>query len=62
MSGEDFMDQSQLVGRASLIGMVGAAGQVLYGLLAVFFRYPTITDSGFEILGPWRTSAWSLES
>ena len=44
------MTRIQLVRRASSVGMVGAAGQVLYGLLAVFFRYPTITDTGFEIL------------
>jgi len=44
------MSQSQLVRRASSIGMAGAAGQVVYGVLAVFFPYPTITDSGFEVL------------
>lgn len=44
------MNQSQLVRSASSIGMAGTAGQVLYGALAVFFPYPTITDSGFEVL------------
>jgi hypothetical protein len=44
------MNQSQLVRSASSIGMAGAAGQVLYGAVAVFFPYPTITDSGFEVL------------
>lgn len=44
------MTKDRVAGVAGRIGLAGAALQVAYGVAALIYRYPTITDPGFELV------------